>query len=118
MPQLIVRGGDALMLGFEYVDDLGQTNWLTRRVSITGNGFFDVMDRPPMELWLEAIGRRSRSRAEAFEIAILCWIPPALVERARAGRRAVAAGSLAWLAEVSDALWAQANAISRSSAGD
>ena len=84
----------------------------TGEAEIASRGFFDVLDRPPLEFWLEAMGRRSRSRADTFELAILCWIPPAQVERARAGRRAVAAEALAFLDEVSDAVSTQANAVS------
>jgi len=76
----------------------------TGEAEIASRGFFDVRDRPPVGLWVEAIERRRDRSSAANELAIVCWIPPEAVQRARAGREACTAGSLAYLAEVSDAL--------------
>jgi hypothetical protein len=83
----------------------------TGEAEIASRGFFDVADRPPPGLWVEAIGRRARGPRDAFELAILCWIPEAALDSARAGRRACRTGSLATLGEVSAALEQQIQRI-------
>lgn len=85
----------------------------TGEAEIASRGFFDVRDRPPIGLWVEAISRRCRSSREAYELAIVCWVPPSAISSARAGREACTAGSLAILAEVSDALNEQLVSIAR-----
>jgi hypothetical protein len=76
----------------------------TGEAEIASRGFFDVRDRPPLGLWVEALGRRRGRSLEAFELAILCWVPPSAVRSARAGRDACASGSLTNLADISDLL--------------
>ncbi len=44
-PPLTIRGDDTVYIGYRYVNDRGQTNWLTHQVSMVGDHFFDVMDR-------------------------------------------------------------------------
>jgi hypothetical protein len=65
------------------------------------------MDRPPLAFWLEAIARRTGATDDAFEVAILVWVPTLEFGRAQAGRRACGNGSLALLREVSPDLVAQ-----------
>ncbi len=85
----------------------------TGEAEIASHGFFDARDRPPVGLWVESIGRRrSRSRSD-HELAIVCWIPSGAVQRAQAGREACAESSLAYLAEVSEALDEQARMLPR-----
>jgi len=83
----------------------------TGEAEIASRGFFDVLDRPPIGLWVEAIGRRRGVSLDAYELAIVCWVPPSAVRNALVGRDACARGSLATLAEVSGALNEQALGI-------
>ena len=100
--------------------------WPGRSISsgeaeIASRGFFDVQDRPPLGLWLEAIARARAPRSREFEIAVLCYVPADVLERANAGCRLCPTGGLAMLedfegsgqgrAEVSDALNAQVRAL-------
>jgi hypothetical protein len=57
-------------------------------------GFFDVWDRPPLVLWLEAIARPRGGRRGIFDVAVLCWIPSVFNQRARDGRAACPTGGL------------------------
>ena len=83
----------------------------TGEAELASRGFFDVMDRPPLAYWLEAIARPASGMNQAFEVAILVWIPSSEAERARKGRRACGNGSLAWLGEVSPELLEQLEPI-------
>ena len=76
----------------------------TGEAEIASQGFFDELDRPPIGLWLEALTRPAQRRMGAFELLILCWIPAAWGDRARAGQRAAASGSLAFVDEVAPLL--------------
>ncbi|NQU20438.1 MAG: hypothetical protein HQ567_04080, partial [Candidatus Nealsonbacteria bacterium] len=42
---LVVRGGDEIFIGLKYVDDKDQTQWITRKVTLGRDPFFNVMDR-------------------------------------------------------------------------
>jgi len=100
--------------------------WPGRSISsgeaeIASRGFFDVQDRPPLGLWLEAIARARAPRSREFEVAVLCYVPADVLERANAGCRLCPTGGLAMLedfegsgqgrAGVSDALNAQVRAL-------
>jgi hypothetical protein len=76
----------------------------TGEAGIASRGLFDERDRPPLQTWVEAIGRRTTPTAEDFEVAILAWIPREDLERARAGCRACVGGTLAFLETVSPGL--------------
>lgn len=78
----------------------------TGEADVASRGFFDVWDRPPPGLWVEAATRRLPGRPDV-ELAVLCWVPEVALERARAGCAASPTRSLAWLADVSDPLHAQ-----------
>lgn len=73
----------------------------TGESELASRGFFDVMDRPPLTYWLEAIARPTGATRETFEVAILVWVPALDFARAQAGRGACGNGSLALLREVS-----------------
>jgi hypothetical protein len=62
---------------------------------VASRGFFDVFDRPPLGLWVDVIARPKPSVEGAFEVALLCWIPPDAAERARAGLAHCPTGGLA-----------------------
>jgi len=79
----------------------------TGEAGVASRGFFDMLDRPPIGFWIEAVARPTDSTREKFEIAIIAWIPNDDVERAAAGRRACLRGSLAMLDEASKALAGQ-----------
>jgi hypothetical protein len=83
----------------------------TGEAEIASRGFFDVLDRPPVGLWVEAIARRRTDSAAAHELAIVCWVPPVAVAPARAGREACRSGALAFLEEASAGLARQVCAI-------
>jgi hypothetical protein len=90
----------------------------TGEAEIASRGFFDIRDRPPVGLWVETLGRKRGGASRAYEVAVLCWIPPAVAESAWAGRRACASGCLSGLAEVSDALCDQIRGLDRALAVD
>ena len=46
----------------------------TGEASVASRGFFDMLDRPPIGFWTEAIARPMDSTREKFEIAIIAWI--------------------------------------------
>jgi hypothetical protein len=77
----------------------------TGEAGLASRGFFDGLDRPPLALWLAAIARPQGSRG--FEVAVVAWVPPSELARARRGRDACRSGALAWLSEVSPELEAQ-----------
>jgi hypothetical protein len=79
----------------------------TGEAELASRGLFDVMDRPPLGLWLESLARARPDRPGEFELAVLVWLPPDRVERARSGRAACPNGSLAFVDELSDELAAQ-----------
>jgi hypothetical protein len=83
----------------------------TGEAAVASRGFFDMLDRPPIEFWIEAVARPIDSTREKFEIAIIAWIPKEDLERAATGRRACTSGSLAMLSEASQALARQLSPI-------
>jgi hypothetical protein len=76
----------------------------TGEANLASRGFFDALDRPPLALWLTAVARSRGPRGGDFELAVLAWVPPIDVDRARAGRAVCTSGSLAWLEETSEEL--------------
>lgn len=76
----------------------------TGEAEVASRGFFDVNDRPPPILWLEAIGRPRPGRPGQTDVAILCAIPSSALATAEAGRRACLNGALTFLDELSDPL--------------
>ncbi|MCR9092767.1 MAG: hypothetical protein NXI30_00990 [bacterium] len=59
-------------------------------------GFFDVADRPPPLLWLEAVARPRATGSDEIEIGLLCGVPGDALERAAAGVSACVSGALTW----------------------
>lgn len=45
LPSLPVRGNDVVYIGFRYKNEQGEERWLTHQVQLTGDYFFDIMDR-------------------------------------------------------------------------
>jgi hypothetical protein len=76
----------------------------TGEAAVASRGFFDVLDRPPIGFWIEAIARPIDSSREKFEPAVIAWIPAADVERAAAGCQVCTSGSLTALGEMSEKL--------------
>lgn len=62
-------------------------------------GFFDVADRPPPILWLEAIARSRAAGSAEVEVGILCGVPEAVLDAAEAGVRVCASGALTWVGD-------------------
>ncbi len=85
----------------------------TGEAELASRGYFDVMDRPPLANWLEAVARPMASHKQEFEVAILVWVPEADFERAQSGRRACGTESLALLSEVSTRLADQLQPLHR-----
>ena len=83
----------------------------TGEAAVASRGFFDVLDRPPIGLWIEAVARPIDSSREKFEIAIIAWIPPADVERAAVGCQVCTSGSITMLGEMSERLVQQLHPI-------
>ncbi len=90
----------------------------TGEANLASRGFFDLLDRPPLHLWLEAIARPTGRAAGDFEVVILAWVPQADADAAGEGCRACTSGALALLAEASDALARQLDPILLSSPED
>jgi len=42
---LVVRGDDEIFIGFKYTNDLDESKWITRKVRLTSDAFFNAMDR-------------------------------------------------------------------------
>jgi len=42
---LVVRGGDDIFIGFKYTNDQDETKWITQKLTLAGDAFFNVMDR-------------------------------------------------------------------------
>lgn len=76
----------------------------TGESEIASRGFYDVADRPPLSLWIEAVGRPRAEGSEETEVAILCAVPEAVREAADAGRDVCSSGALAWVEELSPPL--------------
>lgn len=83
----------------------------TGEADVASRGFFDVLDRPPIGFWIEAVARPTDTTRVEFETVIIGWIPADDVTRATAGRRACTSGALAMLSEASEALAAQLGPI-------
>jgi hypothetical protein len=79
----------------------------TGEAEVAGRGFFDVLDRPPLALWLEGISRPVPRRTGVREVAVVAFVPENRLLRARAGREACPRGALAFLDEISVALTSQ-----------
>lgn len=79
----------------------------TGEAELASRGFFDLIDRPPLAYWVEAIARPSGSTRDAFEVAILIWVPGPELDRAEAGLQACRNGSLESLREASKNLYDQ-----------
>jgi len=47
---LVVRGGDEIFIGFKYVNDQDETKWITRKMALTSDAFFHIMNRPYSEI--------------------------------------------------------------------
>ena len=84
---------------------------LTGEAEIASRGFFDVADRPPPVLWLEAVARRRAPGSEVQEVAILVPVPADCFEEAAAGREACPSGAITWVAEASASLARQVEAM-------
>ncbi|MEK6236168.1 MAG: hypothetical protein N2C14_15790, partial [Planctomycetales bacterium] len=50
LKSLAVREGDELFIGFKYVDDAGETQWITRKATLSHDAFFHIMNRQYGEL--------------------------------------------------------------------
>lgn len=83
----------------------------TGEAAVASRGFFDVLDRPPIGFWIEAVARPIDSSHEKFETAVIAWIPAADVERAAAGCEVCTSGSITMLREMSEGLLHQLRPI-------
>ena len=90
-------------------DRIGEPAWLLYRpgrslrsgeAEVASRGFFDVADRPPPSVWVEALARPRAVGSSESEVGILCAIPAAVRGAAEAGVDACPSGALAWLGGV------------------
>ncbi len=77
------------------------------RAELASKGFFDALDRPPLALWLEALGRPHPRRRGEFEPAVLVFVPAERIASARAGCSACPDATLAFLGDCSPTLASQ-----------
>jgi tetratricopeptide (TPR) repeat protein len=47
---LVIRGGDEIFIGFKYINNQDETKWITRKMSLTSDAFFHIMNRPYSEI--------------------------------------------------------------------
>jgi hypothetical protein len=66
------------------------------RSEAASEGFFDIDDRPPWDLWLVSHGRRRREQPVEPITCLLVWVPESLVPYAQAGITANRCGCLYW----------------------
>lgn len=67
-------------------------------------GFFDVDDRPPWDLWLACFGKTRPAQPEEPIACLIAWVPDSLRARAEAGVRSSSSRCLLWVDEVGGAL--------------
>jgi len=84
----------------------------TGEAEIASRGFYDVADRPPLSLWVEAVGRPRAEGSQETEVAILCAVPEAVCDAAAAGRDVCSSGALAWVEELAPPLAEQLGDVS------
>ena len=91
----------------------GEDNWIgyrparsleTGEAEIASRGFFDARDRPPLGLWVDVVARARVEGSVAVDLAVICYVPSEMAERARAGREICSSGALTALSELSPEL--------------
>ena len=90
----------------------------TGEAEIASRGFFDALDRPPLELWIELVRRPSLRRDEGVGVGVLFVIPQSLDGPARAGCAACPSGALIRVDHEQAALHAQLAPLSESTSDD
>jgi hypothetical protein len=67
-------------------------------------GFFDVDDRPPWDLWLVCFGKTRPAQPEEPIACLIAWVPDSLCARAEAGVRSSSSRCLHWVDEIGGTL--------------
>ncbi len=50
LSSLVVNGNDDIFVGFRYINGVGEAAWITRRISLSSDAFFHIMNRSYGEL--------------------------------------------------------------------
>ena len=50
LSSLVVNGNDEIFIAFKYTNDAGESKWITRKVALSSDAFFHVMNRTHTEL--------------------------------------------------------------------
>lgn len=103
----------ALLARGDYVCHRPGRSLATGEAEIASRGYYDVEDRPPIVSWVAALASAAAPSRERDEIAIVAWIPPADLERARAGNRACPNGALILLSDLAPDVHRQLRALER-----
>ena len=103
----------ALLARGDYVCHRPGRSLATGEAEIASRGYYDVEDRPPLASWITLLGSAAGPSRECDDIAIVAWIPPADLARARAGSRACPNGALTLLSELAPEAFRQLRALER-----
>ena len=90
----------ALLARGDYVCHRPGRSLATGEAEIASRGYYDVDDRPPIASWIAVLAPAAGPSRDEDDIAIVAWIPPEDVARARAGCRACPTGALTLLADL------------------
>jgi len=101
----------ALLARGDYVCHRPGRSLATGEAEIASRGYYDVEDRPPIASWIAALAPAAGPSRECDDIAIVAWIPPADLERARAGSRACPNGALTLLSDLAPEIDRQLRAL-------
>ncbi len=104
----------ALLARGDYVCLRPGRSLATGEAEIASRGYYDVEDRPPIASWIAALASAAGPSRECDDIAIVAWIPPSDLERARAGSRACPNGALILLSDLAPEVHRQLRALEKS----
>lgn len=79
----------------------------TGEAEIASRGFFDALDRPPVEYWLECVRHPTARRDEGAGVGVLFFVPAACAALAEAGCAACPSGALTLVDPRQTALYGQ-----------
>jgi hypothetical protein len=103
----------ALLARGDYVCHRPGRSLATGEAEIASRGYYDVEDRPPIASWIAVLAPAAGSSRDCDDIAIVAWIPPADLERARSGCRACPNGALTLLTDLAPEAHRQLRALER-----
>ncbi len=101
----------APLAGGDYVCHRPGRSLATGEAEIASRGYFDVEDRPPIVCWIGLLSSEPLASGYDADVAIVAWIAPGDLERARAGCDACSNGALSLLADLAPEAHRQLRAI-------